>query len=235
MEAVILAGGRGTRLRPFTTTIPKPLVPVGEKAILEIVLSQLKSAGASKVTLAVSHRADVIRAFFGDGERLGLPIAYSFEERPLGTVGPLRLIPDLPEHFLLMNGDILTDLDYAALYRAHLEGPAPLTIATYSRDVKIDFGVLELDESGVRVSGFREKPVYHFDVSTGIYVVSRELLSRIPSDRPYGFDQLVLELLAEGVPIGARAHRGYWLDLGRPDDYDQANQDVGKLPFAQEV
>ena len=235
MEAVILAGGQGTRLRPYTTTIPKPLVPVGDKAILEIVIRQLVLAGVTRVRLAVNHRAEIIMAFFGAGEKLGVPIVYSVEECALGTVGPLQLLADLPEHFLVMNGDLLTDLDYAALYRDHLAGGAPLTVATYSRDVKIDFGVLEVDAARRLVTGFHEKPVYHFDVSMGIYVFSRAILARIPVDRPYGFDELVLGCLKDGVPIRVYPHRGYWLDLGRPEDYDRANEEAGKLDFLRGV
>src|SRR5262245_11596317 len=133
MQAVILAGGKGTRLRPYTTTLPKPLVPVGDRPILSIILDQLKTAGCTKVTMAVNHLAELIMAFFGNGSKLGLEINYSLEERPLGTVGPLRLLDCLPEHFLVMNGDILSDLDYSAMFRQHLKSGAALTIATYTR------------------------------------------------------------------------------------------------------
>lgn len=229
MEAVILAGGKGTRLKPYTTTIPKPLVPVGEHPILGIVLDQLKSAGVTKVTITVNHMAELIMAFFGTGERFGLEIAYSKEDRPLSTVAPLRLIHGLPEHFIVMNGDLLTDIDYAELYNRHIESGTQLTIATYRRDAKIDFGVIDTDERTNRVIGFREKPSYHFVVSTGVYVYSRSLLDRVPYNEPYGLDNLVLDMLRDGIPINTYQHQGYWLDIGRPDDYEQANQDVEKL------
>jgi NDP-sugar pyrophosphorylase family protein len=230
MQAVILAGGKGTRLKPYTTTLPKPLVPVGEQPILSIVLSQLKEAGVEKVTLAVNHMAELIMAFFKNGEKFGLDIEYSIEDVPLGTVGPLKLIHSLPESFLVMNGDILTDLDYTDLYRSHLRSGCPLTIATYEREVDIDFGVLEIDTRTNGVSGFREKPKYRFSVSMGIYVFERSVLECVPDGRAFGFDELVLTMLELGEPVNSYAFNGYWLDLGRPDDYDRANRDVNALP-----
>jgi NDP-sugar pyrophosphorylase family protein len=229
MEAVILAGGKGTRLRPYTTTLPKPLMPVGDRPILEIMISQLQAAGVGKITIAVNHMADLIMAFFGNGEKLGVEITYSIEDRPLGTVGPLRQLHDLPEHFLVMNGDVLTDLDYADLYCTHARGTAPLTIATFQRDTQIDFGVLEIDAAEGRLTGFREKPTYHFDVSTGVYAFSRTLIERIPGDRPYGIDNLVLDMLRDGLRVAAYPFQGYWLDIGRPEDYDRANENAGEL------
>lgn len=229
MQAIILAGGKGTRLKPYTTTIPKPLVPVGEQPILGIILGQLREAGFKKVTITVNHMAELIMAFFGNGERFGIEIAYSLEDRPLGTVAPVKLIKDLPEHFIVMNGDLLTDIDYAAVYNAHIASGAELTITTFRRDNKIDFGVIDVDENTGRVVGFREKPNYHFVVSTGVYVYSRVLLDRVPLNQPYGLDNLVLDMLKDGVPINTYAHQGYWLDIGRPDDYEQANLDVEKL------
>jgi len=228
-HAVILAGGRGTRLRPYTTTIPKPLVPVGERPILDVVLRQLHAAGVRRVTLAVSHMAELIMAFFGDGGKLGLAIDYAVEAEPKGTVGPLVDINGLPENFIVMNGDVLTDLDYAALYADHVEANARLTIATYRRRQTMDFGVLELDRDARRIVAFREKPVDLLDVSMGVYVFNRALLARIPRGRPYGLDELVLSMLKDGEPIRAYPFEGYWLDLGRPDDYDRANQEFDQV------
>ena len=229
MEAVILAGGKGTRLRPYTITLPKPLVPVGERPILELMIRQLKRAGVVRITIAVGHMADIVMAFFGAGEKFGIEILYSVEDEPLGTVAPIKLIDNLPEQFLVMNGDLLTDLDYEALYRSHAASGAELTIATYQRDAKIDFGVLEVDRAARRLTGFREKPTYHFDVSMGVYVFSRSLLQRVPLREPYGLDDLVLNMLAAGQPINTYPHSGYWLDIGRPDDYEQAVQDIDSI------
>jgi len=228
MEAVILAGGKGSRLRPYTTTLPKPLMPVGERPILQIVIGQLKAAGIKKITIAVNHMAEIIMAFFGNGEKFGVEISYSMEDKPLGTVGPLKLIKDLPEFFLVMNGDILSNIDYGKLIKSHQVSGAPLTIATYQRDSKIDFGVLEIDKATNRLNGFIEKPVYHFDVSMGIYVFSRSVMEIVPVDQPFGIDSLALKMLAQNMHINTFNFSGYWLDIGRPDDYDQANLDISK-------
>lgn len=229
LEAVILAGGKGTRLRPYTTAIPKPLVPVGERPILGIVIDQLRAAGVKKITITVNHMAEIIMAFFGNGDRFGVEIAYSLEEKPLGTVAPVKLIEDLPDHFIVMNGDLFTDIDFAAVYKSHVDSGALLTVATCRRETKIDFGVLELDESRTHVIGFREKPTYHFDVSTGVYVYSRALLDRVPDDQYYSFDHLMLDMLRDDVPINTYVHSGYWLDIGRADDFEQANADLEKV------
>ena len=226
MEAVVLAGGKGTRLRPYTTVLPKPLMPVGERPILEIVIGQLRAAGIKKITMAVNHMADIIIAFFGNGEKFGVEISYSMEDTPLGTVGPIKLIRDLPENFLVMNGDILTNLDCADLFRAHIISGASLTIATYKRYSQIDFGVLEINKTTNRLIGFREKPIYHFDVSMGIYVFKRSLLDRVPVNQPFGIDSLVLAMLADNAQVNSYPFDGYWLDIGRPEDYEQANEDI---------
>jgi NDP-mannose synthase len=230
-RAVLLAGGKGTRLRPFTATLPKVLVPVGERAVLEILLRRLHRAGVRKITLAVNHFADIIMACFGRGEKLGLEIDYSLEDKPLGTVGPLKLIRNLPENFLVMNGDLLTDLSFGKLYQAHLKEGADLTVATCRRTSKIDFGVLAVDPLTRRVVGFREKPVYSVDVSMGVYVFNRRVLECVPENRPFGFDELVLTMLKQKRAIHTYPFQGYWLDIGRPDDYEQANRDINKLAF----
>ena len=225
MRAVILAGGKGTRLRPFTATLPKPLVPVGDRSILDIVLMQLKQAGVTRVTMAVNHLAHLIQAYFGDGSKWGLAIDYSLEDRPLSTIAPLTLIDDLPERFFVMNGDVLADLDFRDLYHTHERTDADITVATFERDARIDFGVLHTDDEG-RVVGFEEKPSYHFSVSMGVYVMSRRLLDVVPRGEPFGFDDLMHTCVAEGRPAITYPHRGYWLDIGRPDDYAEANETI---------
>ncbi|MFF5425423.1 MULTISPECIES: NDP-sugar synthase [unclassified Streptomyces] len=223
MHAVILAGGKGVRLRPYTTALPKPLVPIGDQhAILEIVLRQLSTAGFTHCTLAIGHLGEIIRAYVGDGSQWGLSIDYATEESPLGTMGPLLTLRDrLPEHFLVMNGDVLTDLDYADVLRQHRRSAAPLTIATYARKVHIDFGVLTTADS--RVVAFTEKPSIDYRVSMGVYGVSLSTLDAYTPGLPLGFDELVLDLLAAHTPPHAYEFDGYWLDIGRPDDYDRAN------------
>jgi NDP-sugar pyrophosphorylase family protein len=228
MRAVILAGGKGTRLAPYTTTLPKPLVPVGDRSILDIVLQQLKRAGVTRVTLAVSHLAHLIMAYFGDGSRWGLKVDYSLEEKPLSTIAPLKLIKDLPEEFFVMNGDVLTDLDFARLYEHHLAEKADITISTFERDVLINFGVLQGDSEN-RVVAFEEKPTYHFNVSMGVYVMSRRLLEIVPDDQFFGFDHLMYACIREKRKAVLYPHRGYWLDIGRPTDYAEANEKIDML------
>jgi mannose-1-phosphate guanylyltransferase len=228
-HAVILAGGKGTRLRPYTTSIPKPLVPIGdETAILEIVLRQLARDGFGRITIAIGHLGELIRAYVGNGEQWGLDVDYATEDEPLGTMGPVVAILDrLPEQFLVLNGDILTDLSYSALFGAHAASDAPLTIATYRRRVDVDFGVLTV-EAG-KVVGFVEKPILDYEVSMGVYAVSRSALARYRAGEPLGFDRLVLDLLAAGRNPASYAFDGYWLDIGRPEDYDRANAEFGRL------
>lgn len=220
-RAVILAGGKGARLRPYTVVLPKPLMPVCEYPILEVVVRQLARYGFRRITMAVNHQAELIRAFFGDGERWNIRIDYSIENQPLSTMGPLRLIPDLPEHFLVMNGDVLTDLDFRAFLGEHILAGRSFTIAASRRVQVIDYGVLEVDARG-RLTGFREKPSSTYLVSMGVYAVSRRALDFIPPDTCYGFDHLMRDMLAAGEPVHVYEHPGYWRDIGRPDDYMQA-------------
>ncbi|WP_293913030.1 sugar phosphate nucleotidyltransferase [Deinococcus sp.] len=223
MHAVILAGGKGTRLRPYTTCVPKPLVPIGDRySILEIVLHQLSYYGFRSVTLAIGHMGQLIRAFVGDGSQWGLKVNYLQETTPLGTIGPLLgALESLPDDFLVMNGDVLTDLNYAKLLRQHAASQAPVTVATYAREVRSEFGVLDIQRG--EITHFREKPVFDFNVSMGIYGFSRRTLQQYPAGQPFGFDDLVLDLLARGLHPASFGFGGYWLDIGRPDDYDRAN------------
>ena len=229
MRAIILAGGKGTRLRPYTTLIPKPLVPLGgQYSILEIIIMQLKQAGFTHITLAVNHLSQLIMAYFGNGERLGVNIDYSLEEGELSTIGPLTLIDDLPENFLVMNGDILCDLDYKKFYDAHVAEKSRISVSAFRREVKIDFGVLRYDENG-RLQEFREKPMYDFDVSMGIYCINRSVVEALPKGEKYGFDNLMVDGLEQGRPIDIRPFSGYWLDIGRPDDYEYADEHFDEL------
>jgi NDP-sugar pyrophosphorylase family protein len=228
LTAVVLAGGKGSRLMPHTAETPKPLVEVAGRPVVEYLLAGLKKAGVRKVIMAVNHLADQIEARLGDGSRYNLDISYSREPKPLSTVGPLTLIPDLPENFLVANGDILTDLDIAALYRAHLERSAELTVATYEGTEKIDYGVLEVDPES-KVVAFAEKPDYSFIVSMGIYVFNRSALELAPPNEPYGFDRLMLDMLRLQREVYAYPYDGYWLDVGRPADYERAQADAERL------
>ena len=226
-RAVILAGGKGTRLRPYTVVLPKPLMPIGDYPILEVVIRQLVHYGYDHITLAVSHQAALIRAFFGDGSKWHVHIDYSEENEPMGTIGPLRLIPDLPEHFLIMNGDVLTDLNFATIYDNHTQSNQIFTISSHQRVQKIDYGVLIADATGM-LCGFQEKPSTDYEVSMGIYMANREILEYVPNT-PYGFDNLMLDLLADKRDVKVEPFSGYWLDIGRPDDYMQAIDEFEKM------
>ncbi|MEQ8822104.1 MAG: sugar phosphate nucleotidyltransferase [Sumerlaeia bacterium] len=221
-RAVVLCGGHGRRLRPYTTVLPKPLMPIGDRPILEIVLARLRDCGVWRVTLCVGYLAELIQSFFGDGSRLGLEIDYSFEEKPLGTIGPLAFVKDLGEDFLVLNGDVLTDLSPMAVFEAHRHNGADLTIATYGREVKIDFGVLRSDPGTGRVTEFVEKPVHRYEVSMGVYAVSARCLNLFEPGQAFGFDDLVLALLRENRPAVHFPHTGEWLDIGRKEDYERA-------------
>jgi NDP-sugar pyrophosphorylase family protein len=228
-HVVILAGGKGVRLRPYTTVIPKPLVPIGEQySILEIVLRQLAAKGFRHATLAIGHLGQLIRAYVGDGSQWGIEVDYVHEESPLGTIGPALMVLDrLPEHFLLMNGDILTDLDYGDLMDNHMATGAPLTVATYDRVHQVDFGVLDVVDR--KVTNFTEKPPMTYSVSMGIYGVSKRHLERYTPGLPYGFDELMLDLIERGTLPSSYHFDGFWLDIGRPDDYDRANEEFDVL------
>jgi NDP-sugar pyrophosphorylase family protein len=228
MKAVILAGGKGSRLAPYTKVIPKPLMPIGDMPILEVLLHQIKRAGVDEVILTVGHLSSLLRAFFQDGKQLGTHIRYSYEKSPLGTVGPLTLIDGLEQTFLVMNGDVLTDLDFADLVAFHRRAQAVVTIAMYHRSVKVDLGVLQL--SGEHdVVGYIEKPTYDFQVSMGIYVFEPAALNYIPKNTYYDFPTLILHLLENGEKVAGYPFRGYWQDLGRPDDYEQAILDFESM------
>ena len=224
-RAIILAGGKGTRLKPYTLALPKPLVPVGDKPVLEIIINQLKDYGFDYITITINHLADIIKAFFGDGSKWGIKIDYSLEEKPLSTIGPLSLINDLPENFLIMNGDVLTDLNYADLYESHVYNNNIFTVSSFMRKQKTDFGVLDLNKDNILIN-FKEKPIIAYDVSMGVYIANRKILDLIPNNVPYGFDQLMLDLIKHGKHVVVKKHNGYWLDIGRPEDYEKACNDI---------
>lgn len=229
MKAVILAGGKGTRLAPYTKILPKPLMPIGDMPILEILLRQMKRCGVDEVIITVGHLAELLRAFFQDGERLGLKIHYSYEENPLGTAGPLALVADmLDDTFLVANGDVLTTLDLTDMVAYHKRSGAIATIASHARKVKIDLGVLQFDGND-HLTGYIEKPTYDFYVSMGIYLFEPRVLAHVPYNKYLDFPTLVLHLLERGEHVGGYRFDGYWQDLGRPDDYEQAIQDFETL------
>ena len=220
-RAVILAGGRGTRLAPYTSVLPKPLMPIGDRAILEIVVEQLARCGVVKVSFCVGYLAHLIRAVFEQHEHRDVEIAYVHEPEALGTAAPLRLVDDLNESFLVMNGDVLTTLDYQDLVRFHRESGNTLTIATHERSIKINYGMLHLD-GGSRVRDFEEKPEIVSPVSMGVYAMEPRALDYIPDRTYFDFPDLVRALLQANEPVGAYRYDGAWFDIGRQDDYERA-------------
>jgi NDP-mannose synthase len=231
-RAVILAGGKGTRLAPYTTVLPKPLLPIGNRAILEVVVEQLRSADFTDLTVAIGYLGHLIEAVLKDGSDYGVSIEYHREKEPLGTAGPLGDIEGLDEPFLMMNGDVLTTLDYGDLYRAHCEAGNVLTIATHRRLEQSDYGILELDGANGdshRVIGYNEKPESIYTVSMGVYLIDPMALDYIPRAGPMDFPELVVELINAGLTVGSYLYEGLWLDIGRHDDYLQAAVEYEKL------
>jgi len=222
VKAVILCGGRGSRLAPYTSILPKPLLPVDGRPVLEIILAHLVRHGVQEATLAVGHLADLVMAYFGDGSRFGLPISYSRETRPLGTAGPLSGIPGLTGTFLVMNGDILTDLDLGAMAAAHRASGALLTLATHTRHIPIPLGVADSAPDG-RLARFQEKPVHSFQACAGIFLMEARVLEFIPPATPLDMPALIQSLLDAGEDVRCHPFSGLWQDIGRPDDLARAS------------
>jgi NDP-sugar pyrophosphorylase family protein len=229
LKAVILAGGLGTRLRPYTTVFPKPLVPVGDRPILEHILGQLHRAGVNVVELCVGHLGELIQAYFSQSELpKGLELRWHREDEPLGTAGSLRLVDGLDGTFLVMNGDVLTNLDYRELLRSHEASGAALTIATHSKPVQIDLGVIDTD--GDRIVGYHEKPRLDYEVSTGIYAYDERALAHLPADGPCQFPELVQRLLDAGEQVNAFRNDADWFDIGTPDEHRRADDAFAESP-----
>jgi NDP-sugar pyrophosphorylase family protein len=221
MRAVILAGGRGTRLRPYTTVFPKPLMPIGDVPILDVVLRQLVASGFSDITLSVGYLAELIRAYCGDGSRYGVVLRYLHEDQPLGTVGPLGLLEDFREPILLVNGDILTDLSFAKLYEYHMQNRGLLTVALHRRHAQINFGVVDRME-GNEIRRYVEKPQMEYLVGMGICVLEPAVAPLIARGQRMDLPDLVTALIAAGKKVVGWETDAYWLDIGRPDDYERA-------------
>ena len=227
MEVVLLAGGSGTRLRPYTTVLPKPLMPIGDMPVLEILLRRLSDAGFRRVNLAVGYLAELIEAFFGDGRRYGLDLVYWRETEPLGTAGPLAAMGLASDRVLVMNGDLLTTLSLNDLVDGHVASDAAATIAVRSREVPIDFGVVRV--AGDLVAGFEEKPVLTYDVSMGVYVFEPRVVELIPVGEKYDFPDLLEAVLERGWDVRAHRSTDFWLDIGRLEDYELALERFDEL------
>jgi len=228
MQAVVLAGGKGKRLLPLTKVFPKPLVPLGEKPILDIILHQLKHFGFTRVSLAVGHMADIIQMYIGAGTRYGIEIDYSYEEMPLGTVGPLAHIKSLEKTFLVMNGDLITDFDYRRFLNYHEERGALATIATYKKPFKVELGIIHSAKDNIIVD-YTEKPTYHYNVSMGIYAFDSAVLSYIERNEYLDLPELIKRLLAQRESVLSYPFEGYWLDLGNYSDYEKAVEEFDSV------
>ncbi|MFH0737385.1 MAG: sugar phosphate nucleotidyltransferase [Candidatus Micrarchaeota archaeon] len=229
MQAILLAGGKGTRLRPYTATFPKPLMPLGDRPILEIVIRQLRKAGFGDIIISTGHLAGLIEAYFGDGGRFGVKIRYVREEKPLNTAGALTMIGGLEEDFLVMNGDILTTLDYGALMRFHKSKKTAATIGVHERIEKVDYGVIEVGKDGM-LSDYIEKPSKSYLVSMGINILSKKAVSHIKGGEAIGMPDLMLRLKAKGEKVACFRSDCEWLDIGRPDDYERAQKAMAEDP-----
>ena len=226
MQAIVLAGGKGTRLRPFTHSLPKPLMPLGDDEpmpILEVVLRQLARFEFRDVTIITGYLTELIEAFCGNGQRFGSRIGYRREVTPLGTAGGLALLPRPTEPVLVINGDILTTLDYAAMYAFHRQRGASATIASYPREVRIDFGVLEFGPDPHVLAGYREKPEFSFQVSMGIYILDPIAWDYLEPGVPLAMPDLLEGMRGEGRAVHCFRQPCYWLDIGRHDDFATAN------------
>jgi NDP-sugar pyrophosphorylase family protein len=224
VKAVVMCGGLGTRLRPLTYAIPKPLLPVGEKPILEFLVDSLREHGTREIILSVGYRAELIETYFGDGSNFGVKISYVREQEPLGTAGSLRLVAErLSDDFVLLNGDLLTRLDFRAMVEAHRAGHADLTVGTRPYAVQIPYGVIE-DGDG-RVKAIREKPQLDVLINAGIYVLNRGVVNLVPPAGPFYMDELVRAAIARGLNVRHYSIDAYWLDMGAMEDYARANEE----------
>jgi NDP-mannose synthase len=233
MQAIIMAGGKGSRLYPYSALLPKPLMPLGDKPILEILLLQLRAANVTSVIIAVNHLRHLLEAFFGNGSRFGLSITYSVEDKPLGTAGPMSLILDkLEDDFILTNGDLLTNIDITRMAEDHTDSGAAATIATYCRVMQSEFGLLDVDES-MRMVGYHEKPAYQHFVSMGLYMLNRESIRRWLVPGQYlDMPTLMTAMLGANMIVRCHQQKCTWLDIGRPEDFTLAQQMVERDPNA---
>jgi mannose-1-phosphate guanylyltransferase len=227
MKAVIQAGGRGTRLKPYTLVLPKPMMPVGAEPVIDILLKWLRRNGAKEVYITINYLGRLLKALCGDGSQWDMQITYCEEKEPLGTIGPLSLLRDnLTETFLVLNGDLITDLNLRSLVSFHKSHGGNLTVSVTKKGVHVDMGVIESD--GSVITKFREKPTFEYDVSMGVYCMEPAILDDIPSGAPFGFDDLVASMLADGKPVHVYRHEGYWMDIGRPEDFAAAQKDFAE-------
>jgi NDP-sugar pyrophosphorylase family protein len=224
LRAIIMAGGYGTRLRPLTDELPKPMLPVGDRPLLELIVEQLKQAGIKQVNVATHYKSEMIAEHFKNGEAFGIDIRYVKEDQPLGTAGALGLLEEINEPLLVMNGDILTRVDFRAMLNFHREHNADLTVGVRQYEFSVPYGVIDTD--GVAVTGISEKPLLRQFINAGIYLLNSQVQRLIPNGRPYDIPELIELLLKEKRTVVCFPIREYWLDIGKADHYDQAKADI---------
>jgi NDP-sugar pyrophosphorylase family protein len=236
MRAVILAGGKGKRLIPYTTIFPKPLIPIDDIPIIEIIIKQLKYYGITDITIAIGHLGELIMAFLGNGEKYKVKINYSKEDDPLGTAGPLSLIKGLDETFMVLNGDLLTTMNYLELIEYHRVNSPLVTIGTYNREYRVDLGVLKITGDN-KIEDYIEKPTKKYQVSMGIYIFEPEVLKYIPGNRKMDFPELIKTLISNKEKVISFPCKDFWLDIGMPEDYQKAVKEFknNKTIFVKEV
>lgn len=229
MKAILLAGGKGVRLQPYTDIFPKPLLPIGKKPILEIIIRQLKSYGFNEIIIAVGHFAELIITYFGDGTKYGIEITYSREKDPLGTIGPLASIKNqIDDHFLVMNGDILSAINYLDLFTYHIKNNYIATIALTKKEIDINFGVVEIDNNKC-INNYTEKPTIEYLINAGIYIFDPRILEYIKQNEKLDFPDLLKKLISNRESIKGYIFKDYWLDIGEPNNYIKANKDIDKI------
>lgn len=230
MQTIILAGGRGTRLDPYTRILPKPLIPIGDKPIADILVQQLKSSGVDEIIMCLGYLADFIKLYFQDGSHFGLDIRYSIETAPLGTAGPLKIVADLEDDFLVVNGDELTTLDFGALYGHHIAMQADMTVAVHKKAVHSAFGVLEIKDG--QVTAYSEKPTINYWASMGIYVINKRVISLIPENERFDMPDLVKALLSNHAQVVSYESEDLWFDIGTPADLEKAKEVFRELKLS---
>jgi len=225
MKAVIMAGGEGNRLRPYTYVIPKPLLPLKDKPILEIIINKLRDQGVEEIILSTNYKSELFEILFGKGENHGVSITYSKEKTPLGTVGPLRLIKEMvDEDFILMNGDILTDLDVGKVMDFHKKNNADITVVTKKHLIPLDFGIVKVENGEIKC--WKEKPKIKSEISTGIYIINPSVIRHIPENEKYDMPQLIGKIIEEGGKVSRYLYEGRWIDIGKIEDFEKAQSEI---------
>ena len=220
MQAIILAGGQGIRLKPYTTVLPKPLLPVNEKPIIEIIIRQLAEAGIKEIIVSVGYLGQLLEAYLRDGSQYGIKIDYSREEKPLGTAGPISLIDNVSDDFFVINGDTLCDVDFTTMLQEHRDSANAATVSAYRKKHTIDLGTLELDDN-LQITAYNEKPTIDYIVSMGIYVFKSSVKKELEVGAHLDLPDFIMQLRDKGYGVGAYMHSGIWMDMGRPSDFEK--------------